>query len=268
LGKREQYVQTIEALVREEGLGALEGFLTGQSGLPGKRANLELAAAFADYFATHVDLELWNVVQAWIRISLEDAPTDSPREFLPFCAVQALGAVYSRCDPVTMGRIFSLFAAAAEDPRWRMREAVAMALQRASRLHWDDVRILFEKWVQVGTPLFYRAVAATLAEPDLLKDPDRARAALRLSEKILRRISNLPVEARRTEDYRTLVKGMSYALSVFAAALPDEGFALLEKWAVREDPDIQMIIRENLKKNRLVKTYPERVMALVPGPVG
>jgi len=263
LGKREQYVQLIEAMIQEEGAGALEGFLAAQSGLPGPRANMELAAAFADYFAAYVDIELWDIVQAWTRITPYEAPTGSPREFLPFCAIQAFGAVYCRCDPVTMGGIFNLFSVAAEDPRWRMRESVAIALQRVAPCHSEDVLILFEKWVQVGTPLYYRAVVATLAEPDLMENPARARAALRLSEKILRRISNLPLEARKNPDFKTLVQGMSYALSVFVAASPDEGFALLEKWATREDPDIQRIIRENLRKNRLSKAYPERVAVLL-----
>lgn len=262
MGKQEQYFNAIETLVRDDGAGALDGYLTANSGLPGPRANLELAAAFADYFAANVDLDLWLMVRDWARLNPDEAPADSPREFLPFCALQAFGAVYGRCDPVVMGEIFNLFSDAAEDPRWRIREAAAIGLQRVARQRFEDVFVLFKKWVQVGTPLFYRAVAATLAEPDLLAKPEQARDALWLSERIMRRVSNLSPGERRTDEFKTLVKTMGYALSVFVVALPEEGFSFLEKWAASDDRDISRIIRDNLKKNRLVKAHPSRVAAL------
>jgi hypothetical protein len=37
------------------------------------------------------------------------------------------------------------------------------------------------------------------------------------------------------------------------AALPDEGKTLMEKWMVNPDSDIRWLMKENLKKNRLVK---------------
>ena len=41
-------------------------------------------------------------------------------------------------------------------------------------------------------------------------------------------------------------------------ALPAHGKALMEKWIASPDKDIQWIMRENLKKNRLARLYPER----------
>jgi hypothetical protein len=40
---------------------------------------------------------------------------------------------------------------------------------------------------------------------------------------------------------------------VAVVALPDAGKPLMEKWLASPDPDIRWIMRENLKKNRLVK---------------
>jgi hypothetical protein len=37
------------------------------------------------------------------------------------------------------------------------------------------------------------------------------------------------------------------------AALPGEGKALMEKWMGATDPDIRWIMKENLKKSRLVR---------------
>jgi hypothetical protein len=46
---------------------------------------------------------------------------------------------------------------------------------------------------------------------------------------------------------------MAYCWSVAVAALPEEGKPLMEKWFESEDKDIRWIMKENLKKNRLVK---------------
>jgi hypothetical protein len=43
------------------------------------------------------------------------------------------------------------------------------------------------------------------------------------------------------------------------AALPDAGKPLMERWLVSPDPDIGWIMRENLKKNRLVRMDARKV---------
>jgi hypothetical protein len=58
---------------------------------------------------------------------------------------------------------------------------------------------------------------------------------------------------RRGEGFIAVRKGLGYCWSVAVAALPDEGKALMDKWLVKPDKDIQWIMQENLKKNRLVR---------------
>jgi hypothetical protein len=101
-------------------------------------------------------------------------------------------------------------------------------------------------------------VAAALAHPPLLEDPVFARQALELAGRVLERFAATPAAARRQEDFRVLRQGLGYALSVLAAAEPRAGFALLERWAARGDPEVNWILRENLKKKRLAR-WPERV---------
>jgi hypothetical protein len=48
-------------------------------------------------------------------------------------------------------------------------------------------------------------------------------------------------------------KGLGYCWSVAVAALPEEGKLRFETWIASPDPDIRWILRENLKKNRLLK---------------
>ena len=53
--------------------------------------------------------------------------------------------------------------------------------------------------------------------------------------------------------FKTLRQGLGYCWSVAVAALPEAGKPLMEKWLASADPDIRWIMRENLKKNRLVR---------------
>lgn len=83
---------------------------------------------------------------------------------------------------------------------------------------------------------------------------------LHLHEQILECI--LQATDRRSEPFRTLRKGLGYTLSVVVQAIPDEGFAWLDRLVNTEDTDVLWIVGENLKKNRLVRHFPERVESL------
>jgi hypothetical protein len=96
-----------------------EAFIRRHSGLPGPRGNLELAQAVAD----EGDERLFRRLTGW---GPDRAPANTPEEFLTVCGVVGLGRLVAegRVDLVPALRAF------ASDPRWRTREAVAMALQR------------------------------------------------------------------------------------------------------------------------------------------
>jgi hypothetical protein len=74
----------------------LEAYLVANSRLPGPRANLSLAQAFADEVGLlGIDDARWQLLHEWTTIGAAEAPTGDPREFLPFCALQAFGALYA-----------------------------------------------------------------------------------------------------------------------------------------------------------------------------
>lgn len=96
---------------------------------------------------------------------------------------------------------------------------------------------------------------AALAHPPILKDKEIARFSLKISDDILNDIVSSSKASRRSEDFTVLSKGLQYALSVFVADLPEEGFDLLKKYAGFNDPDLNKIIKSNLSKSRLTKKY-------------
>jgi hypothetical protein len=105
-----------------------------------------------------------------------------------------------------------------------------------------------------------RAAAAAVAEPALLKDKAAALSALQLHRSIMTHL--LQVQERRTESFRVLRKALGYTLSVVVQAAPEAGFTFLRQLAGSQDPDVLWIVKQNLKKNRLVKNFSEQVASL------
>jgi hypothetical protein len=54
---------------------------------------------------------------------------------------------------------------------------------------------------------------------------------------------------------------MGYCWSVAIAALPEDGKPMLEKWLDVDDKDLRWMMKENLKKNRLIKMDADWVKA-------
>jgi hypothetical protein len=55
------------------------------------------------------------------------------------------------------------------------------------------------------------------------------------------------------EAFKVLRQGMGYCWSVAVAALPEEGKPLMEKWLTSRNGNVRWIMKENLRKNRLVR---------------
>ena len=216
-----------------------DAYLLAESGLPGPRGNIELAQAVAN----EGDRELF---QRYLAYEADIAAVNSPYEFLAFCGALGLGRLLAEGDLSQLTTLRTL----ASDPRWRMREAVAMALQRLGDVNMGQLLAAMQTW-SLGTPLEQRAAAAAVCEPRLLREANYARETLHILDTIMTRLENLA--NRHQEDFIVLRKGLGYCWSVAVAALPDEGKALMEKWLGKQDKDIQWIMQENVKKNRLVR---------------
>ncbi len=218
-------IDSYRAALRE--VDDLAGYLAAHSGLPGPRGNIELAVAAAEEL-DHATLE---------RLAR------SQDEFEAFCGVVGLGRA------VADGRLELVadLRRHAGDPRWRVREAVAMALQR-----WGDADLpamLDEAaaWA-TGSRLEQRAAAAGACEPRLLRDPVVVRRVLALLDTITVSLPGAP--DRRTDTCRTLRQALGYCWSVAVAADPVDGLPAFDRWRRDPDPDVGWVVRENLKKAR------------------
>ncbi len=220
-------------------LDSWDAFLLKESGLPGPRGNLELAQAVADEGNP-------PLFQRYLTYTADKAPVNSPYEFLAFCGVVGLGRLLAEGDE----EVLSTLRQFASDPRWRLREAAAMALQRLGEVDMDRLLAEMKVWSK-GTPLEQRAAVAALCEPKLLGQARHVRAVLQILDRVTGSIEQ--ATDRRSGGFLALRKGLGYCWSVAVAALPDEGKPKMEKWLVRSDKDVQWIMKENLKKQRLAR---------------
>jgi len=214
-----------------------EPFLLEHSGLPGPRGNLELAQAAADVGSR-------DQFEAYLAYTAEIAPTNDPHEFLAFCGVVGLGRLVAEGDR----RWLPVIRRHSSDPRWRLREGVAMALQRWGRVDMPALLKEMRAWSKGGF-LEQRAAAAALCEPDLLSEAEAVRQVLAILDGIT--ASMVEAQDRKSDDFKALRKGMAYCWSVAAAALPGEGKAAMQRWFDSDDPDVRWVMKENLKKKRL-----------------
>lgn len=236
-------------------------YLISNSNLPSPRGNLELAAAFSelmeDYSGEGED-KFWELVIHMTAVSAGEAPVNAPEEFIPFCGAVGVGSIASVSSQFFEPALATL-RGLAQDPRWRMREAVAMSLQRLLARRGRDTLRELQRWVARGDWLEMRAVAAAVADPVVLRQEETALSALQLHGDIMNQV--LSTGERKSEAFRILRKALGYTLSVVVAAVPQDGFEYMAALIDTQDPDVLWIVKQNLKKNRLVKNFPEAVEA-------
>jgi hypothetical protein len=218
-----------------------DSYLVQESGLPGPRGNLELVDVAAE-MGSEAQIKHWLSFDA--KKTLTDAGTNTAEEFLAVCGTVGLGRLVAE----GKRKYLKPLRAAASDTRWRVREGVAMALQKWGDRDFAAVLDEMENW-RDGNLYEQRAIAAALCEPRLLKNRAQVKQVLKLLDGITRDFAK--TKNRKSDDFVALKKGLSYCWSVAAVAAPDEGKRAMEKWFGSTDPDVRAVMRENLKKDRL-----------------
>jgi hypothetical protein len=266
VSKKESYkpdlTSFLDDFLRTGNKDKIAEFLVSNSNLPSPRGNLELATAFAEVVEAYPQKELktlWKLSLELTQISADEAPTNNPKEFLTFCGTYAIGAI-AAVSPTFIEKALDLLRELADDPRWRIREAVAMGIQKLLTKQSKNTLKTLENWITDSEWLAMRAVAAGVAEPAILTDDETARRSLELHKKIFNRI--LSSKERKSDTFKAMRKGLGYTLSVVVCAAPKEGFALMQQLVGLQDADILWIVKQNLKKNRLTKNFPDDVASV------
>jgi hypothetical protein len=240
VSKREDLVAQLRTVRPEE----LDAWLEARSGLPGPRANLELVAAAGDVLPA-------ATLRAWADIPADQAPYGSAREFLPVVGVAGLGRslVEAGSDTAAREALLGRLLHQATDPRWRIREAVAIALQRWGAADTPALLDAMAGWASDPDRLVQRAAVAALCEPPLLRDPATVARVVAILDAITGTLAG--AADRRTDPFRVLRQALGYGWSVAVAADPAPGWTVFGRWSSSDDPDVAWIVRENLGKRRM-----------------
>ena len=212
-------------------------YLRANSHLPGPRANLELLAAAAEI----VDDEF---ARWWASQLAGEDPTDV---FVISVGLVALGRFMASGSE----GIVPVLRRRAADDNWRIREAVAIALQRLGDERPGRLAEVARDWSACGEALVARAAVAAVAEPRLLRTPEALESAL----EVMDNATQLVVGSKdsQAEPMRVLRQALGYAWSVVIAADVDRAWPSFIELSKSDNADARWIVRENLKKNRLVR---------------
>jgi hypothetical protein len=230
MARRDDYRATLRSLQHNN----WPAYLRTQSGLPGPRANLELVQAVADV-GDDGDFEY--------LIATDD-------EYLVLCGAVGLGRVLLE---KPRRSVEQRLRALATDPRWRVREGVAMALQRVGDADIDRLASLARSWALDAQVLVQRAAIAGICEPRLLRTPESAVAAIDVCETVTEGLAASPRGERGRADVRSLRQALGYCWSVAVAAHPAAGLPRFNALTSSDDQDVRWIVKENEKKARLAK---------------
>lgn len=215
-----------------------DDFLKKNSNLPGAKANMELAKAFAEV-GTLMDFK------KYIRLGPKKAPQNTDKEFLALCGVLGFGQYLSKSHD---GGLLMHLKKRANDPRWRIRDGVVTALQTIGQEDISRLLRYAKTWVK-GTPLEQRAAMAGLCKPALLAKNEIGLEVLDLLD--WSTATMIELEDQQNEEYDILRDTLNYSWSVAVAALPEKGKPMLERWIKEDHPVVNSILIENLEEKRL-----------------
>jgi len=246
---RERWRRELAAVGFEPAL--LRSLLEKHSGLPGPRANLELAVALGDA-AADAGAAGRKLLLEWAQLGPDEAPHGARAEYVPVAALCALGVVAVR--PDERQRCVAVLHDAALDSRWRLREAAALGLQRLGELETPALVEVLQPWVDEAD-LVVRLVMVTTAHPPILHEAGVRALGWDAAERALERVRRRRTESAET--LRVLTAALSFVPSVYTAAEPRENFRRLGRWAEAHEPAVKKIVVANLRKARLAKRHPD-----------
>ena len=239
------------------------------SGLPGPRANMNLALEFAQACAG------LGAVGDSIAYTLANDPPDerrgaSSREFLAMCGVLAVaaGAQYAKDDAMRTKAI-TLLEQRADDVRFRVRDAVPLALSMVGTKMKADLAPPLQAWMD--RYFHAAAVLRALAEPAWLETfaASEHEAPLALLDAAFVLAHDAPRSAVRYPGHKALVDALALAPKALLKRFGMPMFDLLSKWSTSvQIPDLRDAILANLEDSSMKKSFANeirKVKALVEG---
>jgi hypothetical protein len=230
------------------------------SGLPGPRMNLNLAVAFA-HACAQVGPKVDDLVYRMANLPAGEARGAAPREFLTVCGVLGIGArAMAAKENAVRERALALLDARADDPRFRVRDAVPLSLAMLGSKMKDDLADRVEPWMD--RYFHAAAVVRALAEPAWLEtfEVEDYYAPINLLHDAFLLAHDAPRSAIRYPGHKALVEALSYAPKAVAKRFGIPMFDRLLMWAeLVKVPELRDVILANLDDAAQKKPFREEI---------
>lgn len=228
------------------------------SGLPGPRANLNLALEFAQTCA-HAGASADALVYAMANEPPTELRGEAAKEFLAMCGVLAIAA-RAQVEPKLRDKALELFEEKADDPRFRVRDAVPLALSMlGTKMHAD----LAERALPWMDRYFHAAaVLRALTDRTWLETFGQKEGELpiRLVDQAFHLAANAPRSDARYPGHKALVEVLAYAPKAFAKRFGMAMFDQMAEWAPTvKMPDLRDAILANLDDSQLKKPFANEI---------
>ncbi len=220
------------------------------SGLPGTRANVALAGALADECARRGQ-PMDKLLTKMASISADEMPGGSPMEFIPMCGVLGWGA-RGAADPKARREALALLHGAADDLRFRVREAVILSLVRLGAVMGDALVLEVESWMDG----FFHAANVLTALCDAAwrnETHDAAPVVARLHE-AAELIRHATRSSMRYPGYKALLDALRKAPSLLASRHGGVVLEEVHRWTQLGNVDLReaatAAVRDDKTKSR------------------
>ncbi len=260
------FTKAIDRAAREPtiaGRAGLVDLLCRGSNLPGPRINEALAESFASECASR-GKPADALVRWLITLDPDRAPgggsgpygAGAELEFLPVCGVYAAGA-RGASDPTARDQMLALLHDAAEDLRFRVRDAVPLALERVGARAGDDVALAVAAW----TDGYFHAAAVlrAIVRPDWLPQIANAKNAIDLYERAFQLAVDAPRAAARYPGFKSLLESLQATISTLALRFGAPMFDALEGLSRCKDPVLRDLVTNGLDGTKLISRHREDV---------
>jgi hypothetical protein len=226
------------------------------SRLPGVRPNLELADRFAGACALR-GAAADTLTLTLATLDVDSAPGATELEFLPMCGVAAAGA-RGASDSSSARRMLDVLEVAAEDLRWRVREAVPPAVARIGAVRGEALLVDVSSWMGGFFPA--TAVLLALARSEWLSRLDKPTLAVARLEQAFELARNAERSAERYPGYKALLVALGTCPAVLAARFGPPAFDVLVRMGDVKEPMIREAIAKNLENKSLTRRFATDVM--------
>jgi hypothetical protein len=228
------------------------------SRLPGIHANDALAEAFAQLCRGR-GRTADEVVLALVHLSPDQAPGATPLEFLPVCGAMALGT-RAAGDPSVRARFLSELHALADDPRFRVRDAVVAALMKIGEAAGDPLVRDVASWMD---GYFHAAaVLRALGEPAWLGTLASHDAALARIDEAFALARDAPRAAARYPGHKALLEHLARTPGRLAVRFGVPVFDVLVRWAATKDPVMREVPQAVLRDTKLASRFSPEIRRL------